>query len=298
MTMHLQGKSVVVTGAGRGMGAAFAAGAAALGAAVMVNDLDGDCAQKVADDIRAKGGKAIAHVANIGIAAQAEGLVNACVKEFGAIDGLVNNAGLIRFGRLEESSEADIRAMVDANIMGTYNCAFHAIRHMYRQKRGSIVNIVSGAQAGLMGMSGYGATKGAVASFTYTWAQEAKDTGVRVNAVSPMAATRMTESTNAYYAAHGAKPQAPQEIPPEINAPVVTFLLSDLSRDVNGQVVRITGSRLSLMTHPGVRLPILEQEKGWTIESIDAAFKETLSALQLPPTIAVLDVQSVKPVVS
>jgi len=168
------------------VGEAYARGAAALGAAVVVNDIDLKLATAVASDIRAKGGRAVAHGANISTSEQAEELIAYCVSEFGAIDGLVNNASLLRFGRLEAASEADFRDMIEANLIGTFNCSAHAIRRMYAQKRGSIVNVVSGAQVGMSALGCYGATKGAVASFTYTWAAEAAGSGVRVNAISPM----------------------------------------------------------------------------------------------------------------
>jgi NAD(P)-dependent dehydrogenase (short-subunit alcohol dehydrogenase family) len=286
--MHLHGKAVVVTGAGRGVGAAYARGAAALGASVVVNDIDDALAQEVASGIRDAGGAAVARGADIANAGDAAALIDFCVASFGGIDGLVNNAGLLRLGRLESASESDFRAMFDANVIGTFNCAQHAIRRMYAQKRGSIVNVVSGAQTGLPALGGYSATKGAVASFTYTWAMEAQGSGVRINAVSPFADTRMTSATNDYYAAQGKKVRTPS-IAPEANVPVVTYLLSDLSSHVNGQVVRITGTKLSLMTHPAILSPVLDND-AWTIESVSAAFRDTLGARQVPCGLSVYDV--------
>jgi NAD(P)-dependent dehydrogenase (short-subunit alcohol dehydrogenase family) len=192
---------------------------------------------------------------------------------------LVNNASLLRFGRLEAAAEAEFRDMIEANLIGTFNCSKYAIRRMYPCGRGSIVNVTSGAQVGMQELGCYGATKGAVASFTYAWAAEAAGSGVRVNAVSPWGSTRMMAET-------------PQMIPPEANVPVVAFLLSDLSKDVNGQVVRITGSKLSLMTHPAIREPVLERNT-WTVEAVSEAFHETLAALQLPVGLSILDIQSI-----
>jgi NAD(P)-dependent dehydrogenase (short-subunit alcohol dehydrogenase family) len=290
--MRLRGKAVVITGSGRGIGEAYARGAAALGAAVVVNDIDFPQAQKVAADISALGGRAVAHGANIGVWEEAGDLIKCCIAEFGAIDGLINNAGVIRFGRLEEAKPEDVRAMVEANLIGTFNCAAHAIRHMYQVGRGAIVNVTSGAQVGMPELGGYGATKGGVASFTYTWAAEAAGTGVRVNAISPWAQTRMTDANTAHFAARGNVRALPM-IATETNVPVALFLLSDLARDINGQVVRITGTKLSLMTHPAIRLPIMDAD-AWTVDSVAEAFKTTLAPLQLPPGLAVLDIASLK----
>lgn len=291
---ELDGKYVVITGAGRGVGEAYARGAAQLGAAVVVNDLDLSLAEQVAADICRDGGQAVAHGANVAISGEASELIAFCIDRFGTIDGLVNNASIQRIARLEVSREADFRAMIDANLIGTYNCAMHAIRWMYKRGSGSIINVVSGAQAGMEALGCYAATKGAVASLTYSWAGEAAGTGVRVNAISPIGATRMMADSNQYFSDHAGNgtPKPAPAIPPEANVPVVTFLLSDLSNDVNGQIVRITGAQLSLMTHPAIRAPILERNI-WTIESVRDAFRDTLGDMQLPVGLAVLGIESV-----
>ena len=291
--LQLHGKSVVVTGAGRGIGEAYARGAASLGAAVIVNDLDLTSAAEVAADIRGRGGRAVAHGANVAVSAEAGEVIATCVREYGGIDGLVNNASLLRLNRLEAATESEFRDMIEANVLGTFNCAAHAIRVMYAQKRGSIINVVSGAQVGMAALGCYGATKGAVASLTYAWAAEAAGSGVRVNAISPMASTRMMIATNDYYAARGAIPAGPQTIPPEANVPVVTFLLSDQASAVNGQVIRITGGQLSLMTHPAIRTPILERDL-WTAEAVSEAFSNSLAALQLPLGLGILEVHAIR----
>jgi hypothetical protein len=99
----------------------------------------------------------------------------------------------------------------------------------------------------------------------------------------------MMQDTNAYYATVGKKVETPQTITPEANVPVVTFLLSDLSNDVTGQVVRMTGTKLSVMTHPAIRSPVLDRN-AWTIDSVAEAFRETLAAQQLPTGLSVYDI--------
>jgi len=281
----LEGKCVVITGAGRGIGAACAKHAAAQGAAIVVNDVDAGAAQSVVDEITAAGGRAVAHRADIAKWSDAEGLVARCVDEFGGIDGLVNNAGLYRLADLKEIDEAHLRPMVEVNIVGAAFCATHAARRM-RNGAGSIVSMTSGSQTGLRGMGIYGATKGAIASATYGWAADCEGTGLRVNAVSPVADTRMSQSTDSFRASKGLPSFRSGPRPAaEVNAPVVTFLLSDLARGINGQVLWILGRRLSVMTHPAVIAPPLERDE-WTPETIAEAFRDELSSRMQPLGIA------------
>lgn len=119
---HLLGKAIVVTGAGRGIGAAHAKMAAALGARVVVNDLDEAAVQATRSAIIDAGGQAIGLAADIAKWQQAGDLVDLCVAQWGRIDGLVNNAGLLRLARLEEQREEEARVMIEANIMGTLAC--------------------------------------------------------------------------------------------------------------------------------------------------------------------------------
>ena len=280
----LHGKAVVVTGAGRGIGAACARGVAALGAAVVVNDIDGPEAESTAAAIRSAGGQAVAHVADICSWEAAGDLVQRCVREFGAIDGLVNNAGLFGLGRLDELEQCDEpgwRRMIEVNVIGSVNCAAHAVRHMKSNGGGSIVNVTSGAQMGIPAMSVYGATKGAVASLTYAWAMELKDSAIRVNAVSPLARTRMVQATQAYFTAQGLPKPITTQPEPERVSPIVEFLLSDAAGGITGQVVRIEGTQLALCAHPGVLVPMLVSEQ-WDFAGVRAAFAADLAGRQQP----------------
>ena len=268
--MYLRDKAVVVTGAGRGLGAAYARLAASEGASVLVNDVDGALAQAVADEI---GGRAFA--ADISTWDGAGALIGHCVEAFGAIDGLVNNAGIFRLADPLAQDPDEFRAVVEVNLLGTAYCGLHAIRAMLPRGTGSVVNVTSGSHAGSAAMGAYGASKGGVASLTYCWAADLAGTGVRVNAVSPNAHTRMADEYERYL---GDRAQG-QNVrkPPEQNAPAVVFLLSDASAALHGQVVRIDGEELSLIGHPvvlghGVRSP------QWTVSAVEQAFAEHLSA--------------------
>jgi NAD(P)-dependent dehydrogenase (short-subunit alcohol dehydrogenase family) len=268
----LEGKAVVVTGAGRGLGAAYARLAARQGAAVVVNDIDPAEALGVVERIADEGGRAVGHVGDVASWADAENLITRCVEEFGRLDGLVNNAGIIRVGRPEGMREADYRDVMEVNVLGPCYCGTHAMRHMLNEGHGVIVNVTSGAQAGSPLLAAYGASKGAIASLTFSWAMDLAGTGVRVNAISPMADTRMFDPRLRVDEAAAGQPPGPQ---PEDNAPLVVYLLSDRSRHLNGQVVRIDGTRLSLMTHPSILEPVLSAGH-WSVESIAEAFREEL----------------------
>src|SRR5207253_11354170 len=123
-------------------------------------------------------------------------------------------------------------------------CGTHAIRRMLAQGGGTIINVSSGAHLGMRHMAAYGATKGGVASLTYTWALDLAPHGIRVNAISPIADTRMADAL-------GPRARRPGW-PPEHTAPLVSFLLSDPSRGISGQVIRLNGRQLGLIAHPAV----------------------------------------------
>jgi NAD(P)-dependent dehydrogenase (short-subunit alcohol dehydrogenase family) len=284
---YLEGKAIVVTGAGRGIGRAYAHLASTEGASVVVNDVDADVAETVAAEIVKAGGRAVAAVADVGDWAGAESVIARCVDEFGAIDGLVNNAGRFSMADGWELDPSHVEELVHTNIIGVIACGTHALRRMVPQGRGSIVNIVSGAHFGIPHMSVYGATKGAVASLTYGWSMEVEGTGVRINAISPLARTRMGESTADFYRSHNLGTINNSASPdPEVNAPPVVFLLSDAATGINGQIVRIEGQQLAVVAHPVVREPVLKGD--WTVAAVDRAFQETLRGYTVPVGMAPL----------
>jgi NAD(P)-dependent dehydrogenase (short-subunit alcohol dehydrogenase family) len=277
----LVGRAIVVTGAGRGLGAAYARLAAAEGARVVVNDIDTTAAEALAAQIRAGGGEACASGANIARWDEAAALVQQCVQRYGAIDGLVNNAALFRMARPEDEEADAVRALIEVNLLGTLHCGVHALRHMLPRRSGSIVNITSGAQAGSSLQGVYGASKGAVASLTYSWALDCAASGVRVNGFAPMARTAMADTAQAYLEGHGLAPWPQLTVTPEDNAPVIVFLLSPHATAINGQVLRLDGGRLSLMTHPAVLHPPLERAH-WGIADLQAAWDTHFAQRQLP----------------
>lgn len=277
----LNGKAVTITGSGRGIGAACARGAARQGAAVVVNDVDPEQAEETAAAIAAEGGKAVACVADVTKWEEAGRLIETCISTFGKIDGLVNNAALFHKGRIDAFDPLAARSLVDTNVLGPLHCAGHAVKPMLEQGSGSIVNVVSGAHMGMPTLGIYGATKGAVASMVYTWAMELAGSGVRVNGLSPFGLTRMVvRSKEATQDPSVAKLVAEIQ-PPEANSPVVEYLLSDLSVDVNGQLVRIDRGELQLYTHPALLIPPVVRTD-WTAETVAEAFEGELKDCQIP----------------
>lgn len=275
--IRLDGKAVAITGAGGGLGAAYARAVAALGASVLVNDLDPAAADAVAAGINRTGGRAKALAGDVADWAFGARLVAACVDAFGAIDGLVNNAGVMRPALLAEATEADFRAMTGVNLLGTAACAQAAAGWMRAAGRGgAILNVASGSHAGDVALGAYGASKGGVASLTYSWAMELRGTGIRMNALSPLAQTAMAAQNAHLMALQGQNREVHYgTLPPaEANAPVVAYLMSDAAQAVNGQIVRIAGRQLSFVTHPLIAAPVIEDD--WTCDRVAEAFRTVL----------------------
>lgn len=266
----LEGKAVVITGSGRGIGAACAKGAARQGASVVVNDVDATLVDETVAAITEAGGTAIACVADITDWEQAGRLIDRCIAAFGKIDGLVNNAALFHRSRLDQYDPAVARALVDVNVIGTLNCAARAVKPMLAQGSGSIVNLTSNTHMGSPPYGIYAATKGAVASLVYTWAMELAGTGIRVNALSPFGATRMVLASFDDAEAQRVHAAFPR---PEANSPVVEYLLSDAAAGVNGQMVLIRGQEVYLYAHPALMVPPATRSE-WTAEALADAFAD------------------------
>lgn len=270
----LEGKAVVITGAGRGLGEAFARHAARSGAAVVVNDVDGKAAQEVVSSIQESGGRAVAGVGSVADPEHADALIERCVAWFGAVDGLVNNAGLRHQAMLWEEDPHRMRALVETNVLGVLYCGAAAAKAMRAQGRGAIVNIGSLAMLGQATAATYSASKGAVASMTFAWAVELAEFDIRVNGVCPVAWTRMAEADRT--------PAAARTDTPDKMAPLVTYLLSDLAAGVTGQLIRFVGGALHIVRQPALKEPVLRRDH-WEVPDIAAAFDDELAAVLEPP---------------
>ncbi|MCW2651930.1 MAG: hypothetical protein QOE41_1820 [Mycobacterium sp.] len=250
----VDGRVVVVTGAGRGIGRAHALAFGAEGAQVVVNDigvaLDGSSgespAQDVVDEIIAAGGEAVANTDDIADWAGAANLVQTAVDSFGRLDVLVNNAGFIRDRMLMNISEDEWDAVIGVHLKGHMAPIRHAAQHWRWQKKAGravdarVINTSSAAGLqGSVGQGNYSAAKAGIAALTLVAAAELGRYGVTVNAIAPAARTRMTE---AVFAETMAKPDDGFDtMAPENVSPLVVWLGSAESRDVTGKVFEVEG---------------------------------------------------------
>jgi NAD(P)-dependent dehydrogenase (short-subunit alcohol dehydrogenase family) len=270
MTGICEGRVVIVTGAGRGIGRAHALEFARQGARVVVNDvgaeLDGQGgadgpAGEVVDAIRAMGGEAVANGDDVGSWDGAGHLVQSAIEEWGRLDTLVNNAGIVRDRIVVTMGEDEWDAVMRVHLKGTFATVHHAANHWRAQGKAGepvdarVVNTSSGAGlAGSVGQANYAAAKAGIAAFTLVAAAELARYGVALNAIAPSARTRMTETA---FAEMMAKPaEGFDAMDPDNISPLVVWLGSDDSAGVTGRVFELAGGQLSVaqgwMRGPGV----------------------------------------------
>jgi NAD(P)-dependent dehydrogenase (short-subunit alcohol dehydrogenase family) len=284
---HLEGRVAIVTGAGRGIGRGEALLLAAEGAAVVVNDLGttldgaGDetpVADMVVAEIEAAGGRAVASAHDISSWAGAQAVVDLAVSEFGDLNVVVNNAGVVRDRMSFNMDEADFDLVVKVHVKGHFAVSKFAGSYWRSRSKadqpvyGRIINTTS--EAGLWGTPGqanYAAAKGAICSITLTLAREYQKMGVTVNAIAPRARTRMTETLGGPLGdpdGAGFDDWHPDNI-----APVVGWLASESASDINGQVFVVTGGRVHLLQ--GYReLNSISRDSRWTVDDLIAARDE------------------------
>ncbi len=229
MTIRFDDQVVIVTGSGNGLGKSHALEFARRGARVVINDLGGardgsgassEAAQAVVDEIEGNGGKAIANGANVADYDQVAAMVAEAIDKWGRVDVLVNNAGILRDKTFAKMDLADFQVVVDVHLNGSVNCTKAVWEHMRERQYGRIVMTTSSSGLyGNFGQSNYGAAKFALVGFMNTLCLEGQKYGIRVNALSPVAATRMT------------KDLMPEQIlgllQPEAVTPAVIFMASE-----------------------------------------------------------------------
>jgi len=280
MDASLAGRVVIVTGAGRGLGRAYARALAAAGAAVLVNDVGCDVggrgedpaiAQTVVDEIRAAGGTAAASTEPVGTPASAERIVRAAVEQLGAVDAIVNNAGISVTSPFAELSAADWERVRRVHLDGTFACAQAAFVAMRTAGRGGrIVNVTSGAalDRAYPGTAAYAAAKGGVVALTRVIATEGAPHGITCNAVAPLARTRMS----AAFLAGDADDLAPDGL-----APLVVYLASAASAVVNGEVFRFRRGRIAVARERS-SVDVAPAGERWTADEIGRRMREILTA--------------------
>lgn len=203
--MNLQDKVIVVTGGGQGLGRAMAVSLAKDGAKLALIDLDQDLLNETAALVEEAGSSAKTYVANVTVETDVETTFDAIVNDFGGLDGLINNAGILRDGMLlkykdgevqKKMSLAQFQSVIDVNLTGVFLCGREAaVRMVEGQRGGVIINMSSVARAGNMGQTNYSASKAGVVAMTVTWARELGRHGIRVGAIAPgVIRTAMTDA--------------------------------------------------------------------------------------------------------
>lgn len=252
MTLRFDDDVVIVTGAGQGLGREYALAFAGRGAAVVVNDIDETVAARVVAEINAAGGRAAADSHSVATRDGAEAIVACALTQFGKLTVLVNNAGIISFAPLKDISEPDWRAMQSVTLDGAFHMCAAAWPHMLAGGHGRIVNTTSNAGfAGNPMLAAYGAAKLAVAGLTKCAAQDAIGTGITVNAVAPMAITRMNrdaffdgkEAAGEDWRADIAAGKVPMG-PPAIIAPTVLWL-AHRDTQINGEIFSTSSGKVA-----------------------------------------------------
>jgi NAD(P)-dependent dehydrogenase (short-subunit alcohol dehydrogenase family) len=236
--LRFDGDVAIVTGAGRGLGRCHALELARRGARVVVNDLAGDSdpAAQVVEDIRAAGGVAVANHDNVATAEGGERIVQQALDEFGSIAIVVNNAGILRDKAFHNLTSDLIESVLLVHLTGAFNVTIPAWRHLRTAGYGRVVNTTSASGLfGNFGQANYGAAKAGLVGLTRSLAVEGRKVGISVNAISPMASTRMTEDL----LGENAELLAPEQV-----SPVVAYLCHRDCR-INGQIVSVGGGHVS-----------------------------------------------------
>ncbi len=284
----LEGKVAVVTGAGRGLGRGEAIEIAAQGAAVVVNEFDAEVGQGVVDEITAAGGKAVLDAGDVSDVDAAAALVATAVKEFGQLDALVNNAGILRDRTVVNMTAQEWDDVIRVHLRGHYAPTRAACA--YWKDAGRTGHIVCTASTsgllGNLGQANYGAAKAGIAAFSTIVAMEMVRYGVTCNAIAPAARTRMTESAYGDIPAGTEVAGAEESFDfwhPDNVAPMVAFLCSDASSHISGKVFGVQGDAVELY-QPFTSAAAIENEQvRWTAEGLASRVGELFSQSGIVP---------------
>jgi NAD(P)-dependent dehydrogenase (short-subunit alcohol dehydrogenase family) len=279
MSGLLDGKVAVVTGGGTGIGRAVSLGLAAAGARVVVNDygvtVDGsnpssEPASEVVASIRKAGGQAVAIAESVATMAGGRAVVDLALKEFGDLHIVVCCAGILRERMIFNMTEEEWDAVIAVHLKGHFTVMRPATAHMREKKAGCLITFTSAAGLeGSPGQPNYSAAKEGIVGLTRSTALSMAKYGVRCNAISPTADTRMTQRLP------GDRRALATATPPEAIAPVVAFLASDRAAHITGQVVAVRGTEVSIMSHPAP-LRTLAGAQPWTPEALADVWDRTL----------------------
>jgi len=275
----LDGKVVLVTGGGNGIGRDCALIAAKEGAKVLVNDLGGGLAggdegsagpaEAVANEIRAAGGEAASNSESVTNLAAVHGMVEQAIKTFGGLHAVINPAGILRDGMFHKMSEQDWDRVIDVHLKGSFNVARASIEHFRDQNDGAYVFFTStSGLLGNIGQTNYGAAKMGIAGLSRIIAMEGARNNVRSNALAPVAWTRMTQSVPVKdEAAAARRQQMAQAIRADQPARLAVALVSEAAKSVSGQIFGASGENIILYSQPRP-IETLTKPEGWTPSTI------------------------------
>ena len=277
MGKYLEGKTIAVTGSGRGIGRAIALACAAEGANVVVNDygvsMDGkeptsEVANGVVEEIVKAGGKAVANANSVATMEGGASIVKSAIDSFGRIDGVVCVAGILRERMLFNRAEEDWDPVIATHLKGTFTVFRAAAAAMREQKSGTLIGFTSGAFAGSVAQANYASAKGGIVSLVRSAAAGMHRYGVTANCIAPVAKTRMSANV-------------PMEIQgigdAEDVAPMVVFLLGEKARSITGQVYTVSGGKIAVWNQP-VEVRAMFKEGRWTPEEIEQRLPSTVGA--------------------
>ena len=294
MGQMLEGKSIIVTGAGRGIGRAIAMMLAESGANVLVNDLgasaqgegsDSSPAAGVVADINSSGGNAVANYNSVSESENAEAIVQTCIDTFGSVDGLVNNAGILRDTIFHKMSEEQFDVVMNVHLKGSFNMSRACAPHFRAQNSGCFVHMTStSALIGNLAQANYMAAKLGVVGLSKSIALDMSRYNVRSNCISPFAYSRLIGTLPSETDEQQARLKKIKQMTPEKIAPLATALFGDAAADVSGQIFAVRNNEIFLMSQPR---PIrsVQTSDGWTPETVSSrvfeAFKGSMYGLDV-----------------
>ncbi|MDD4803307.1 MAG: SDR family NAD(P)-dependent oxidoreductase [Syntrophomonas sp.] len=298
----LSGKVAIVTGAGQGIGKALALFLAKEGAKVIVNDLgtneNGDIklADAVTQEIKEAGGEATANYNNVAGFNESQKIVEQAINNYGKIDVLVNNAGIVRDRILFKMSESEWDSVIAVSLKGSFNMTRAAAEHFKAQNSGRVINFTSTTGLiGNVGQANYAAAKAGVVGLTRSTALDMARFNVTANVIAPFAWSRMSDSIPADTEDGRRRRAIAQMMTADHIAPLVAYLASDLAGHVSGQIFCVRGKEIMLFSQPRPIKTAINLQ-GWTVENIDASlmdwFKGGLTQMDTSPSVF-----SYKPVV-
>ena len=277
----LHGKVVVVTGAGAGIGRDLALAMAGEGARVVVNDV-GAAAHEVVAEIRSAGGEALASVESVSEAAAAQRIVDAAVDAFGRIDGIVNNAGILRDRIFHKMGADEWDAVIRVHLYGSYYVSRAAANHFKEQGGGAFVHMTStSGLIGNLGQANYNAAKMGIAALSKSIALDMQKFNVRSNCIAPFAWTAMKSSIPTDTPDQVARVEKFKQMTPAKIAPLAVYLLSDAAAGVNAQIFTVRNNEIFVMSQPR---PVrsVHREQGWTARSLAEHGMPALKAAFVP----------------